>query len=97
VDYITVVGKKEPIRLFEVLDALPEERAAPLKGVLARYREGVGRYYARDFAAAVEAFRDCSRKVSGDIPTRDYLERASVNLSEGVAEGWTGVRQLTEK
>ena len=97
VDYITVVGKKEPIRLFEVLDALPEERAALLKGVLARYREGVGRYYAGDFAAAVEAFRDCSREVSGDIPTRDYLERASVNLSEGVAEGWTGVRQLTEK
>ncbi|WP_198174329.1 AAA family ATPase [Mesorhizobium xinjiangense] len=97
VDYITVVGKQMPIRLFEVIDALPADRAEPLRRMLARYEEGVAQYYARDFANAAEAFSDCVGSVPHDIPAKAYLERARTNMRDGVADDWTGVHQLREK
>ncbi len=97
VDYITVVGKQQPIRLFEVLDALPQERAEPLRRLLARYQEGVEHFYARDFDCAADAFSDCLRHVPDDVAAQAYLERARANARDGVTDDWTGVHNLRTK
>lgn len=87
---VTVVGKSEPVRVFEPLYRDEYERRAE---VLERFGRGLGLYYAGDFRKALgefEAIRD------RDAPAAAYFERVGRLLADPPRE-WDGVWAITEK
>ncbi|MBL9060142.1 MAG: adenylate/guanylate cyclase domain-containing protein, partial [Mangrovicoccus sp.] len=97
VDYVTVLGRRDPVRLFEAVDALPPERAAVMRRILADYTTGLDAFYARDFVAAATAFRACLSVLPDDVPTRLFLARCETYIRSGVGPGWTGIHKMKQK
>ena len=97
IDFVTVLGRNHPIRLYEVVDALPAERAEKRLASIGTFREGVSLFYARDFRGAAAAFADCVAADPDDVPAQLYLEQARDCLRTGVPDDWTGMRRLTSK
>ncbi len=87
---VTVVGKNEPVRVFEPLYRAEYEKRA---GVLERFDRALKLYYAGDFRGALEIFgaiRD------SDPPAAAYSERVERLLADPPRE-WSGVWAVTEK
>ncbi len=97
VDFVTVFGRRDPVRLFEVVDALPPDRAAATRAILEPYRDGLEAFYARDFVTAAEAFRVCVAALPDDVPSRLFLSRCETYIRSGVGPGWTGIHKLKQK
>ncbi len=97
VDYVTVLGRRDPVRLFEAVDALPPERAAVMRRILADYTTGLDAFYARDFVTAAAAFRACLSVLPDDVPTRLFLNRCETYIRSGVGPGWTGIHKMKQK
>jgi predicted ATPase/class 3 adenylate cyclase len=97
VDHVTVVGRKDPVRLYEVIDALEPLRAQRITAMLPTFQRGLTAFYAQDFETAVDIFQACATSMPEDFPTRMFLRRATRNMSDGVAEGWNGVHNLRSK
>jgi len=92
VDLIRVVGRKKPVRVFEILGERGEvgeekiESIAAFEQVLEVYREG-------DWDEALSLFQ----KLENDMLAQMYADRCQKLLESGDREGWTGVYELKEK
>lgn len=96
VDYVRVVGKTVPTRIFEVV--APRDRVTPEEEVfLGIYGDALARYKDRDFAGALETFKNALRRRGDDRPTQIYVERCERFLAEPPPPDWDGVAVLTEK
>jgi adenylate cyclase len=95
-DLLTVKGKEEPVRVYEVLDRAGRTGAELLEAV-AHYEEGLRRYRARAFEGAVEAFERCLSLRGDDGPSTTYIERCRHFLANPPPESWDGVWRLKEK
>jgi adenylate cyclase len=87
VDRISPVGKKEPIRFFEIR----EETDGPAREMTARYAEGLAAYRNREWDAAIAAFQAALAAVPEDGPSQVMLERCQQLRSEPPAEDWEAV------
>jgi adenylate cyclase len=92
VDLIRVVGKKEPVRILELLarqgQLSPERRQEVL-----RFAEGLQLYRERNWAKATHIFMN----LATDPVARVYLERCRSYQSSPPPEAWDGVWELTKK
>ncbi|PRP82547.1 GAF and PAS/PAC sensor-containing adenylate/guanylate cyclase [Planoprotostelium fungivorum] len=110
-DSIRVVGKKQPIRIYELL-ALKEEEdtvpqnlilcecgiSAPLtRSVLPMYDQGLSYYRSFEFAAACEVFRHCLELVPNDGPSRIFLKRSDEFMKEPPPSAWDGTYDMMSK
>ncbi|MCA9674756.1 MAG: adenylate/guanylate cyclase domain-containing protein [Kofleriaceae bacterium] len=95
-DYLTVKGKEQPVRVFEVLDEKGRSEPAALRAV-ARYHEGLGRYRERDFAGAIAAFEAALQEKPDDRPSLMYIERCRHFQDAPPPDDWDGVWRLAEK
>ncbi len=95
-DTIRVVGKREPVRVYQLLDRLGQ-----LDPVRARmrteYEAGLAAYKARRFEDAIAAFQRALRLVDADGPSLTYVARCKEYLQNPPPDDWDGVYQLTEK
>ncbi len=87
---VTVVGKSEPVRVFEPLYRDEYQRRS---GDLERFARGLGRYYAGEFRGALEEFAAIRDR---DPPAAAYCERVERLLADPPRD-WTGVWAITEK
>jgi len=87
---VRVVGRNEPVRVFEPL--LPEERNR-LQTVIDRFARGLEMYYGGRFS---EAFGVFSEIAGEDAPARIYARRC-MDLTLNPPEAWDGVWRMTEK
>ncbi len=95
-DLIRVVGKREAVRVHELLDRrgrLDEERTE----LLVRYNQGLDFYKARKFKEAIGAFRGAIEVVPLDGPSLTYIDRCEDYLSQPPPDDWDGVYTLTSK
>ncbi len=96
IDEVTVKGKTESTRIYEVLgtkgDLPPEIGQAKLcyAGALAAYR-------AQDWDQAEERFRQCVELRQGPGPANVFLTRIESLRQHPPGAGWTGVYHLDEK
>ena len=96
VDRLQVVGKSEPVRVFEVLSRRGE-LAEPQAQVRARFATGLAAYREQDWEEAKSAFEACRAIHAEDGPAKVFLERVSY-LRENPPEGdWDGVWRLDKK
>jgi adenylate cyclase len=91
-----VVGKKKPVRVYELL-ALKGELSPEKEKLIKVYLEGIHYYEDRNWDKAIVAFREATRMDPEDGPSRVYLSRCEFYLASPPAPDWDGVFTLTEK
>jgi class 3 adenylate cyclase len=95
-DLITVVGKSEPVRIYELLAA--RGALAPGEAELRdEFGKGVAAYRAREWDAAERQFRRCLELRPEDRPSALYAERIAIFRNEAPPANWDGVWHLTKK
>jgi class 3 adenylate cyclase len=95
-DLITVVGKSEPVRIYELLAA--RGALAPGEAELRdEFGKGLAAYRAREWDAAERQFRRCLELRPEDRPSALYAERIAIFRNEAPPANWDGVWHLTKK
>jgi adenylate cyclase len=95
-DTLRVVGKNEPIKVFQLL-----ERKGAASELVAQltvaFELALGHYKLRDYAQALAGFTQCVEMVPEDGPSQVYCKRCAAYLENPPADDWDGVFNLTEK
>ncbi|WP_309713021.1 adenylate/guanylate cyclase domain-containing protein [Armatimonas sp.] len=95
-DFLTVIGKTEALRVFELMDS--REGAEPAKQALATQTEqALVAYLQRDFAQAQRLCEATLAAHPDDGPTAVLLARARAFEKDPPPLDWNGVWQATEK
>ena len=92
-DTIRVVGRQEPVVIFEPL-ALQDQETAWQRECAARYATGLMRWRAADFAGALDAFAAFAAE---DPPAAHFHERALRQVQSSQTADWTPVHNLASK
>jgi adenylate cyclase len=95
-DLITVAGKTEPVRIFELIcpaGQLGAEEAELLK----EFANGLAAYRERDWDAAERQFRRCLELNPKDAPSALYLDRIAALRANPPPGDWDGVWRFTQK
>jgi adenylate cyclase len=95
-DLITVVGRSEPIRIYELVgrtgDLLPgEDELAP------EFENGLKAYRAQEWIAAERQFKRCLEIRPADRPSALYIERIAEMRKNPLPVDWNGVWHLSKK
>ena len=96
IDVISVKGKTETTRVFELLCAdgpLPEEQLR----LRERYEQGRRAYLAQEWDLAEATFRECLQLQPDDGPSHVFLQRIQTLRRNPPGKDWNGVWQLVEK
>jgi class 3 adenylate cyclase/CHASE2 domain-containing sensor protein len=92
-DLIRVKGRTNAVRIFEPL-GLTDHVAGDLISRARAYQDGLARYRARDFAAAVDQF---ARIADDDAPSAYFLERVRQLAPKAPGPDWEPVTVQEEK
>jgi len=92
-DTIRVVGRREPVLIFEPL-ALRDQETSWQRECAARYALGLQHWRSAEFAGAAAAFATFARE---DPPAARFLERAQRHQELGRTQDWTPVHNLASK
>ncbi len=95
-DTVRVVGKNEPITVYEVLDRKGELTGDRAK-LIDAFRKGLETYKARKFKEALEVFESGLAISPMDGPTLTYIDRCKRFIEDPPGEDWDGVYTHTEK
>ena len=95
-DTITVAGKTEPIRIFELMARAGALSPDQLK-LCELFADGLAAYRRKDWDKAQAAFELCLQAVPDDPPSRLFIERMSRLRTANLADDWDGVWRYSEK
>ena len=95
-DVIRVVGKKEPISVYEVLER-KNQTSSEKSGVVEKYLKALKLYEERNFADALKEFEKVLAIDQDDGPSQTYVKRCGVFLETPPEKDWDGVYTFTEK
>lgn len=94
-DRVRVKGKKEPVRIYELMGA--EGDAGMPRDFIQSFEYAVEMYRAGRFDQAESLFRDGLRQRPEDHTCALYLERLAALGAAPAPDGWDGVTNMTEK
>lgn len=96
IDFLTVSGKIEPVRVYEIMAPAGCLSAAEneLRGLFA---EGLAAYRACDWDTAEQRFAQCLAVVPNDGPAAVLRRRIDFMRDKTLPADWDGVWQLTDK
>ena len=95
-DLIRVVGRREAVRVYELLERRGQLTQA-WQDLLERWNAALELFRAREFDDALPAFRRVLEVAPEDGPSLTYVARCEHYLESPPAADWDGVWQLTEK
>jgi adenylate cyclase len=95
-DRVRVVGKNEPIRLYEIVDMADAASAEDAKWV-GLFNAALGLFENRDWAAAEEGFQAVLEMAPLDGPSLIYRKRCAAFREKPAEDHWDGVFNLDEK
>lgn len=96
VDMVQVVGREEPIRIFELV-GLKEKMEETWEEIVARYAEGLAAYRDQRWSEAEAAFERVLALKPNDGPSLTLLERCKMYRQAPPKIDWAGVFVLEEK
>jgi predicted ATPase/class 3 adenylate cyclase len=96
VDRVRVLGRTEPIALFEVLDAELPEIADAKRRTHLRFEQGLEAYTHGRFREATGLFEQCLRDCPRDGAALSLIARSRQYASQP-PDGWDGITSLSEK
>jgi len=92
VDLIRVVGKREPVRIYQLLGRKGQMSENQLQE-LEKFRKGLELYRQKKWTEARRVFRGLEQ----DPVAKVYVERCDLYLSSPPPDDWDGVWELTKK
>jgi adenylate cyclase len=96
VDLIRVVGKDEPLRIYELMGG--KEEIDPANTELRdAFQEGLAAYRRQDWDQALGHFGRCAENRADDGPTAVYLDRVRALRADPPPGDWDGVWDMTRK
>jgi adenylate cyclase len=96
-DRIAVKGRREPVRVYELLAMKKDETTDELERFLAHYADGMTGYFSRRWPEACTAFEAALALRPEDYPTRLHLERIHTYQEQPPPENWDGVFVMKTK
>lgn len=100
IDAVRVVGRAEPVEVFEVVADRDEPNAEIAMATARRceaFAKAAGRYARREWAAAATAFERVCREWPEDSAARTFAERCAAFQHQDPGPGWDGVWAATSK
>ncbi len=95
-DVIRVVGKKEPVAVYELMDV--KGGLDPVRTELVKiWEKGISLYEARQWNEAEAVFMEALKLVPDDGPSLTYADRCRIYAAQPPAPDWDGVFGLTSK
>ncbi len=95
-DTIRVVGKKEPITVYELIETKGNLDDLT-SNLVCRYNSALELYKNRNFAEAKTDFESIVQDYPKDGPSQTYISRCEAYLEEPPGDDWDGVYNLTAK
>ncbi len=95
-DTIRVVGKNEPITVYELLE-LPGKVPERKEEIVTHYERGLALYKERRWKEALAGFVRVLKLDIDDGPSRLYYQRCKAFMKVPPAPDWDGVNKLTSK
>jgi adenylate cyclase len=95
-DIVTVAGKSEKIRIYELM-TLSGELDAIRSALREQFTEGLAAYRRQDWDAAEQCFTACRNLVAEDGPSTVFLARIAAFRRDPPPAGWDAVWHLTAK
>ena len=100
-DFVRVMGKTEPVRVFELISEIGQE-PEQYKKILPAFHEALELYFSQKWEKAIEAFKAADeleemfpgRKTN---PSRIYIPRCEHFMTNAPGDDWDGVWTLTSK
>lgn len=96
-DLISVKGRSEPLRIYELMHPVHAPVPKHSDGFLTIYTNGITLYRNGKWKEAHEAFTRALAMRPEDRPSQLYLERTGIFMSSPPPENWNGVFQMTTK
>lgn len=95
-DMIRVVGKNEPVRIYEVVGL---KNKVPAQNIQAYkyFEKGLELYRTQSWKEAAKCFAHCNRLLGEDGASQVFYERCKYFQSNSPGANWDGVFQMTSK
>ena len=94
-DRIRVVGKKEPVTIYEVLGRKGENPVA--SEILDGFKQGLAHYGKREWEEGLSCFENVLKVRENDGPSLTYRQRCIDYQKYPPSEDWDGVFEMTSK
>ena len=97
IDLVVVKGKTKPVGVYEVLDYHTDETFPHLMDVVNQFKDGLAKYRAGKWDAAIQAFGEALRLHPGDKLSEIYIGRCEMLKANPLEGEWNGVWVMEEK
>jgi adenylate cyclase len=97
IDMVRVVGKKKPVRIYELLGLADGPSLNGDSGALADYASALEAYRAQRWEPAAKLFGSVIAKRGADGPSSTMLVRCRAFMAAPPAADWDGVYEATRK
>lgn len=95
-DLVAVKGKKEPVKIFEVMQKIKTATSSD-KDYVTKFNQAMEAYFSKDFARAVNLADDLLSSLPEDGPSKNLKLRAQHFSQEPPDADWNGVWVMTKK
>jgi adenylate cyclase len=95
-DVITVVGKTQPIKIYELLN-LKGQLIPAAAELIKLYNDGIALYHERKFAEGLAKFDEILKQYPADGPSKIYRQRCEVFRDFPPPPNWDGVFEKRSK
>ena len=95
-DRVRVVGKKTPVRLYEIIDE-EEFVSDNVKKGIEIFHKALSLFEKKEWKNAIRGFNEVFKLIPGDKPSEIFIERCEKFLKEPPSPDWDGVYNLTKK
>ncbi len=96
-DRITVKGKSEPVRIYEVFNQYSDKFYENKAKAASIFEEAMTPYLNQNWELAIEGFKECEELLPEDASIEMYLNRAQSFQETPPAEDWDGVHRYFSK
>jgi len=96
-DFVLVIGKDDPVRVYELLADSWENIGERQKRALDEFDRGWRNYQNRRFSDAIDYFELALMSDPDDAPSKAFIERCEQYQSSPPPDDWDGIFVMTEK
>ncbi len=96
-DLVVVMGKSEPVRIYELIALADEVQTDATKKFLQFYHEGLEAYKKRAWKSAIDQFQQALSIRRDDVVSNLYIQRATLFNDSPPPDDWNGVFVMTKK
>lgn len=96
-DLVIVMGKTEPVRIYELIALAEEVQTDATKKFLEYYHNGLEAYKKRAWKSAIDQLQQALSIRRDDIVSNIYIQRSTLFLDSPPPDDWNGVFVMTKK